>query len=583
MRKIFPVLVLAAGLAVPAGAATLTAVSATVNDVSGAVRATFSTGESITLRQAVNITGTGTQVAFTFKIQHPLGATVFTHSGNAAPGTAGGAQSQLAGIPISSFYSVPGQYYFVPETFLDTVPLAWPVNLAPVMFTISSPNITLVYPPNGARNLSDSPVTFRWAASGATRYRVTVSDNAGLYNPAHTGVNSGGNFYSYPANPSEPREQLVTEQVYYWKVEGLDAANNVISQSNIYNFSLKSQASSQTRNLAVTSLTPAAAVSDYSSPIAFRAVLQNTGSVTETNVSVRMTFGGMPASESPVQVASIGAGESRTVSFTAFMPADQEQSLAVACVDLFDDNIPDNCKTMLLSKNTGAAAAPGAAAPALSYEEMFQAILARLGPDAAAALEGYTFESLSCANCSQSELAAIITALISGDAQLVDASVTDLGGAVAASGSASAEASASETETSGEPPWFEAMELAETEPENREEWTGYTEALKTPEPAVYVIKNRKEWKKVWGTISSEEPPDLDFDKKMVAGIISTSADRATTVRLMGKRKTETGIAFDYYVIEAPAGEQPQFSAYIFKVFDKDEGKADFKRLDVGGK
>ena len=152
MRNIFAGFILAAGLAAPAGAATLTAVSATVNDVSGAIRATFSSGESITLRQAVTVTGTGVgQVTFRFVIKSPAGAAVFTHNGNAAPSTPGGAQSQLAGIPISAFYSVPGPYTYVPEAALDGTTI-YP---APVTFTISSPNITLVYPPNGAaRSLS---------------------------------------------------------------------------------------------------------------------------------------------------------------------------------------------------------------------------------------------------------------------------------------------------------------------------------------------------------------------------------------------------------------------------------------------
>ena len=188
---------------------------------------------------------------------------------------------------------------------------------------------------------------------------MTVSDNAALYNPAHAGVNSGESLYVYPANPSQEREQLVAEQVYYWKVEGLDAANNVISQSNIYNFSLKAQASSQSRNLSIASLALSAAVADYSAPMTFKAVLYNNGSSAESNVSVRLTLGGQAASDSPKPVASISAGESQTINFTAFMPVDQEQSLAVACVDLFDDNVPDNCKTTLISKNTGVPATSG--------------------------------------------------------------------------------------------------------------------------------------------------------------------------------------------------------------------------------
>ncbi|HNW44006.1 MAG TPA: hypothetical protein PKI19_05835 [Elusimicrobiales bacterium] len=448
-----------------------------------------------------------------------------------------------------------------------------------VEFTISSPNITLIYPPYGARGLSDKPLTFRWAGSGASRYRVTVADNAGLYNALHTAVNAGESAYSYPENPTQPREQLVPDQVYYWKVEGLDSGNNVISESNIYNFSLKAQASAQSRNVAIVALELSSPALDFEKPLNFKATLLNSGSVGESNLSVRLTLSGLAAQDSPKQVASIAAGERQDIPFTAFMPPGQDEGLAVACADLFDDNIPDNCKTKLISKNSGAAL-PGAPAKKLSYDEMFQAILKRLGPEAAAMLEGYTFSSLSCAGCSQDELAAIISALLSGDAQLVNAAVLDSAtGAPAQPGAATAAAGSEAEGASGAPEAVE-LDLPEQKPEGMDEWTGYTEQLKTKEPAAYVIKSRKEWKQLWRTISNGDEPELDFDANMVVGIISCADDRAQTVRIMGKRRTDSGIAFDYYIIEAPEGEQPQASAYVFKLYPKDEAKAEFKRLDV---
>lgn len=579
MKKIIAVLLLAA-FAAPAGAANLTAVSATVNDVTGAVRATFTSGERLTLRQAVNVGVTspsGGQISFTFTIKGPDGATRFTHTGNQAPGTAGGAQSQLAGISIASFYSTPGQYTFVPGAVLDGAPANF-LALGPYpAFTISSPNIGLIYPPNGATGLSDSPLTFRWVASGATRYRITVADNASLYNPAYTEVNAGESYYPYPVNPSEERARLVADKVYYWKIEGLDAANNTISQSTIYSFSLKQQATSQARNVAITALNLATAVSDYSLPMSFNAVLTNTGASTESGLSVRMTLGGIGAQESPKPVASIGAGESQTLSFTAYMPADQQQSLAVACTDLFDDNVPDNCKTALISRNAGTSGSSGAAgtnSTSLSYDEMFQAILKQLGPDAAAALQGYTFSSLSCANCSQSELYDIISALLKGDATLVDAAVTDT--ASGAPAAAAAPGAAAKTETAEAS--SETMELAEEKPAGLEEWSGYTEARSDKAPATFIITSRKEWRKLWKTISAEDEPEVDFDAKMVVGIVAGSGDMADQVRLMGQRKTEDGLVFDYYVIAAQA--RPQAAAYVFKVYPRSEEKIGFNRLDV---
>jgi hypothetical protein len=559
---------------VPAYAVNLTGLGASVHDAAGGGRTAFTSAETVTLRQQVSVAVTSAgQVVFTFKILSPAGAAVFAHTGNSAPGTAGGAQSQLAGISIPSFYTAPGLYTFKATAVLDAETVTQQAT-----FMISSPNITLIYPPYGARGLADKPLTFRWSASGASRYRVTVADNAGLYNPAHTAVNGGESAYAYPDNPTQPREQLVPDQVYYWKVEGLDASNNRISESSVYNFSLKSQASAQSRNVMVSALDLSSPALDLEKPLNFKAVLFNTGSTTESNISLKLSLGGIPAQDSPKQIITIGPGEKKDVPFTAFMPSGQEEGLAVACADLFDDNIPDNCKTRLISKNAGSPAPPKTGKK-LSYEEMFQEIIKRLGPDAAKALEGYTFENLTCTNCSQDELSAVISALISGEAQLVTASVLDTGagetgtaGQAQASAAPEAEAAAAPVETN--------LEVQELKDETPGEWTGYTEPLKSREGVGLVIRDRKEWKKVWKSVSAAELPDVDFSAKMVVGVISGAKDRAESVRMLGKRKTDDGIAFDYYVIEAPAGEKPQLAAYIFKLYDSADEKAEFKRLDV---
>jgi len=561
-----------------ARAANITGTGASVHDSGGTARTTFSNAETITLRQSVNIaenSPTGDSVDFTFEILNSVGAAVFTHAGNSAPGTQGGAQTQLAGISINSFYTSPGNYTFRAKATLDAETVT-----QTAAFLISSPNITLIYPPNGARGLADNPLTFRWTASGASRYRVIVADNASLYNELHSAVNAGGSFYSYPADSSEPRERLVPEQVYYWKVEGLDASNNKISESNVYTFSLKGQASSTTRNVAVTLLEVTTPALDFEKPINFKAVLYNSGSATESNISVKLSLGGLAAQDSPKQVVTIGPGEQVPLTFTAFMPPGQEQGLAAACADLFDDNMPDNCKTRLIARDAGTTTATGAGRK-LTYDEMFQAILARLGPEAAKALEGYTFESLTCANCSQDELALVIAALISGEAQLIGASVTETGGAettLSANASAAADAG---SDSAGEEavPEETSLDLSPLKNDIPGEWSGYTEA-RGKEAAALVIRSKKEWRKLWKTLSGEEEPDVDFGDSMVVGVISGALDRAAAVRLLGSRKTEEGTAFDYYQIETPRGAAAPKAAYIFRLYPRTDDKVSFSRVDV---
>ncbi len=556
----------------------LTGTGASVADSSGQARDTFSSGETITLRQQVNINATTqNSVAFTFDVLSPAGTVVFSQTGNAAPGTAGGAQSQLSGISISRFYNQPGSYTFRGKASLGTESVTQTAS-----FIISSPNIILVYPPYGARGLSDNPLTFRWASSGATRYRLTVADNAGLYNAPYSAVDSGENFASYPEDPTDPRQKLVPDQVYYWKIEGLDAAGNVISESNVYNFSMGSATASLTRDVAVTRLDLASPAMDLSKPLSFSASLSDMGSSPEADVSVSFSLGGLPAGDSPKRVISLAPGQTVQLDFSAFMPPGQEQALAVACADLFDDSMNDNCKTLLVGNNPGAQQPAGGSGAQLSYDEIFQAILKRLGPDAAKSLQGYTFESLGCDNCTQGELQQVIAALVSGDAQLVSASVADAG-----AGTETPEATAPQAKTaaageqSGEAPSGETS--FDLEPVNASvpgEWSSYT-GPQGKKISTFVIRNAKQWAEVWGKISSEEVPKVDFGKSMIVGVISGSEDRTAAVRLLGQRRTDYGIAFDYYQIAAPAGASAARVPYIFRVYKRSDEKASLSRLDVG--
>ena len=560
--------------AVNLSAANLTAVGISVADINGSARTTFSNTESLVLRQQVNNTVAGVgMVEFRFRILNPSGAVVFEHDDNAVPGTPGISQTQISGISISQFYSVPGSYIFRGRATLDGATVTQEVS-----FNVSSPNITLIYPPYGVKNLSDNPLVFRWVASGASKYKLSVSDNAGLYNPVYTAVNSGINSASYPQNPTEPRQQLVSGQVYYWKIEGLDTYNNKISESNIYSFSMQADAASQSRNVMVANVSVNTPTLDFDKPINFKVTVSNTGSSNESNITAKFTLGGVPAQDSPKQIQFLNTGQSVNLEFTAFVPPGQDDSLAVACIDLFDDNIPDNCKTKLISKNAGHF---GAKPPTrkMTYDEMWNEIKKRLGPDAMKILEGYTFSSISCSNCANAELSEIIAALMEGDAQILDAVIASAGldGVLAgATGSSSGSGGLSSLDSapamSLEIPDFKAL---------AKEWSGFSDVFNNKKIKTFVIKSKKEWKKVWKILSSEELPLINFKKKMVVGIVSGPKERAETIRILNQRKTDTGIAVDYYMIQAARSKKLLLPAYIFKVINKHEGgKTDFKRLDV---
>lgn len=549
-------------------AAALSDMTVSVRDNAGALRATFSNTESITLHQRVrnDTDESPAQVVFTFYIKDAAGAILFKHEGNAAPGTPGLAQSQLSGLQISRFYTVPGKYYFVGKAVLG----AGTLESSPSEFTVASPNITLIYPPSGSRDLSDSPLTFRWSSSGAARYRVTVADNPGMNIPVHTGTNAGESFYSYPVMPTEPREQLVGGQIYYWKVEGLDAAGARISESLTYNFSMRSESSSQSRNVMVKNVAMTTAVPDWERPISFKAAVYNGGGTGESNISLRFSLGGLQAGDSPKQIETLLPGQTAEYSFTAYAPADQAQSLAVACVDIFDDNIPDNCKTLLVSR-TQAPSGGTSSSRQLTYEEMWQAILRRLGPEAAAELEGYTFSAISCPSCTGDELQELFRQLLSGEAELVSAGLT--GGEEAGAAASAAPSLAEGTEGPQDLPGLELADFSE--------WSGYGDALGGDKPLMFAVRGRREWKKVWEAVAAGDVPEINFSRRMVLVMVAGPRDDAEAIRLLGSRRTEKGLYFDYYLIAAPRGRRPAGRAVLFKAVDRSDEQVLFNRIDVG--
>ncbi len=576
MKKFILLAAAAAAVCVfcPAARAALTAGGITALDGSGKQRTAFTNLETIALHQQVNNSADSSDmIRFTFTIFNPSGGPVFRHDGNSTRAVPGNSNSQVS-LPISRFYSLPGTYTFEGKAALAGFPEVRQLTT----FSISSPNVNLIYPPFGARELADKPLTFRWVGSGASSYRIIVSASVGLYDPLQTGSAASGMF-TYPEDPGQDREKLVPGQVYYWKVEGLDYTGAKIAESSVYNFSLKSQASSQTRNVAMLSLDLTEQAPDFNSPLKFRAVVKNTGSNNEPGLNVRLNLSGLPADGSPKSIGeTLIAGGQREIFFQAYMPPGQSEGLAVACVDIFDEYIPDNCKTRLVTKNTGEAAASGGEQKRnLTYQEIWEEVLKRLGPEAAKALEGYTFDTIECGNCSPGELNEMMLALMQGSASLTGATVVELnpaGRGLAAPG---------ETQPEGlEPEQQELLaDLMPQDKDKQDEWSGYTAGMKAKEPAFYIAQSPKEWAKVWKTVSNDEAPEVDFREKAVVGIIAGTGSKADTVRILSRRRKAEAIVFDYYITETTA--ETRFVPYIFKVVDKLDGKVEFQRLDVGSK
>ena len=548
--------------------AALSPQAAAVLDMSNASRNSFTNTERIVMQQRVsNDAASSNRIVFRFKITNPSGATVFEHYGNAAPGSVGNSQTQVAGVSISEFYAGPGIYRLLAEASLDGQTVQQQAS-----FTVSSPNVTLTYPPNGARDLTDSPVTFRWVGSGASKYRVTVDDDPSFYNAVFIQETSGPDeSFTYPQNPSDQRQRLAGGQIYYWKVEGLDFNGNKVSESGVpFNFSIQSQAASLTRDLAVTELSiipPATASTKGNIP--FRVTVKNQGGTNEADIQLRFTLGGLPASDSPKPV-SLGSGESREFTLTTALPPDLDQGLAIACLEIFDDNVPNNCKTLQIRTGTQAAP-PSSTAQSYSPDEMWDILRKALSSgDIEQALQGYQLVEVS--GLPPQDLNQLLLDISQGRAKVT---VT------------------TPPETFAETPSPQPISIpgieaqfalpkavpiaAPEEEEDVREWSGWT-SLRLPQTQKIVIRQEATWKKFWPRLSREAVPKINFKKYMVVGVLAGAQDLVAAVQVRDLEMLQDHLLVRYDLVGAQAGKSMTVP-YHLKVVTRSENRVEFRKSE----
>lgn len=503
-----------------ASAALLSAQGSAVIDSNGAPRATFSSNETIGFSQTVfNGVASSNRTYFQFEVVAPNGNTTFRHTGNSTPGSIGNASARISGVAISGMYQGPGTYTMRGTASLDGTSLQQTQT-----FTISSPNILLIYPPNGSTGLTDNPLTFQWFSSGAATYRISVGDNPSLYNPIlvqNTGA--GASSFTYPQNPADDRQQLAAGQLYYWKIEGLDANGNVVAQSQVpYSFGVQTVAN--TRDLAVTVLDVAGAP-DAAGAIPFTVTVTNQGTTTETAVPLKFTIGGLPAPGTPIELPSMMPGDAKTYTLTGTIPSDQAQGLAIACLTIFDDTVANNCKTLTVARPTSASGSdtgsPGGVP--LTAEQIWEAIkqlLKERGID----LAEYDLVSLE-GSLTRDELAALLDQLRQGQAQAV---IT--GPPLAAPPASSLPAAPAPYEApsvASDAPALPAPE-EEAQEDGATEWSGYATPL-AAKTMTLTVGDQARWKKLWARLSDQPAPKVDFARYKVAAILVGKGAKADRV------------------------------------------------------
>lgn len=518
----------------------LTAQGVSVLDGTGAPRSTFSSNEKIGFQQTVSngVAGTG-RIAFSFNVLAPNGNTVFRHVGNSVRGTVGNAASQVSGVSISGFYQGPGVYTLKAEAALDGIAV-----FQTQTFTISSPNILLIYPPNSSYGLTDNPLTFQWYSSGASSYRVTVGDNASLYNALFIQTTPTSSL-TYPQNPSDPRLRLASGQTYWWKVESLDGSGNVVSQSpSPFSFSVASTALA--RDLAVTSFLVSGAP-ESGGNIPFTVTVSNQGNTTESNVPLRVTVGGLSTADSPLTVAQLSAGDSQSFTVKAPIPSDMQQALAIACLTIFDDTVSNNCKTISVTRpSTGTAGGFASASPDLTGEQIWQAI-SQLLHDQGIDLSDFHFLDME-GSLSRDDLAALLDQLRQGQAQV---SLSGPPLAAAPLPVVTAPAPVTETpppSTDTGAPLPSAAAAAPDEPAVAgQDWSGHA-TPRSRHSIALALTGEEDWKRLWGNLSTDPLPDVRFADHMVLAVIAGRDDRCDRIQIEDLKTSSEELFVRYRLI-----------------------------------
>lgn len=304
--------------------------SVSVTDQLGSVRSNYSHTEKINLNATVFNDIITDRITFRFEIKDPAGAVRFTHTGNSIPGTLGSGGSSVKYIPITNFFSASGNYKLTVTANAVS---------KETLFSVYAPNITPTYPSNYARDLTDKPLVFRWVASGAAKYKIYVALDAAFFNTLLTDETVLLQ-YSYPDNPTDVRQKLSAGTVYYWKVEGLDAAGNIVAKmSSPSNFTIKSTALTITaKDLAVLDI-----VSTPYQPKVTVSV-KNQGGKTENAVPLSLYLNGMLVGTQNIDIISVG--ETKNLSF---LVNNSGMVIAMASLTFDDDYIKNNTLTKQIS------------------------------------------------------------------------------------------------------------------------------------------------------------------------------------------------------------------------------------------
>jgi len=302
-------------------------------DSLGNVRKTFSDTETLTLRITCNNDTAVDKIYYIFSIYDSKNTRLLYHDGNTTPGNTGTGYSELRNISIKQFSTTAGDYSFKGEASDGTSG-----DSRTTVFSVMHPWITLSYPSNNARNITDLPLTFRWTSSGASKFKVYVDDDANFFNTIWTGETTL-NSIDYPLIPSNTLQRLAEGTVYWWKVEGYDSNNNLVAQVSMpFNFTVKG-ITPISHDLAINKIELDKLSTKDKAKINME--IKNQGNQPESNIPVDLFINGVQVLPGKI-IPSIQAGDLRIVDYEVVLQIESKVAQVMGTLSLFDDNPRNN-------------------------------------------------------------------------------------------------------------------------------------------------------------------------------------------------------------------------------------------------
>lgn len=367
MNRTLTALGLAAALlsaaAAPAAAA-LTSPTLSIKDPLGAPTTVLNSADRVQFSFTVNNTAAGAgSIVFTFAVTDPDGKTVFTQTGNSAPASVTGiVGAALNGLPVARFFDKAGQY-----TLTGTATLGAASASASKTFQVRDPKIIMILPADYDMAVSASPLRFQWETA-APKYRLKVAEDTAFARLKINQVVTGATLVDIIQDAeTRPQDRLGAGILYYWTVEGLDNAGNVIARPDTFRtFKIKAGFLPQSRDVAVTKVIPSFRTDGQLHEITAKVTVANLGAQQEGPFDVSASINGTPLNALGFQgfaarVDMLSPKGEAQLAFRSWIDLAavglKRPYMVTAIVSHSDDDSSDNMKTVELKlpvEETGA-------------------------------------------------------------------------------------------------------------------------------------------------------------------------------------------------------------------------------------